>query len=189
MDLSFENDTSVRARFKRELRNPSMITVGLIALAAVSIVLAPFASSWISTTQEGFAALAKQKERNEANKSSLEASVPSQIAPWIAAQARTMTEARGPLEWKVVSFRSGPCDPENLAQLPVGKYSAAIAQACGSLDDIQQRYSGDCFLATTCDVPELAKTEIAGVIDIVWDAFSDAGFVTPYSETEQQAFP
>lgn len=189
MDLSFENDTSVKARFKRELRNPSMITVGLIALAALTIVLAPFASSWISTTQAGFEAMAKQKERNAANKSSLEASVPSQIAPWIAAQARTMTEAQGPLEWKVVSFKSGPCAPENLAQLPAGKYSSAIAQACGSLDDIQQRYSRDCFLATTCDVPELAKTEITGAMDVVWEAFSDAGFVMPYSETEQQVFP
>ena len=31
-----------------------------------------------------------------------------------------MIEATGPLEWNAVRFKSGPCDPENLAQLPAG---------------------------------------------------------------------
>ena len=88
-----------------------------------------------------------------------------------------------------LSFTSGPCDPGNLSQLPVGKYSSAIRQACGSLDDIQQRYSGDCFLASGCNVPEIAKAEIERTMDIVWDAVSDAGFVLPCSEGEQQVFP
>lgn len=167
-----------------------MVTVFLIFLVAVAVVLAPFAPGWITTTQEGFAALAKQKARNEANKSSLVASVPSQIAPWMAAQVRTMSGATGPLEWQVVSFTRGPCDAGNLSQLPAGKYSAAIAQACGSFDDIQQRYSGSCFRASDCVVPEVAKSEIEQTMNLVWDAFSDAGFVLPYPETdEQQAFP
>ena len=121
--------------------------------------------------------------------SSIGAVVTSQIAPWMATQARTMIEAEGPLEWKVVSFTIGPCDPGNPSQLPTGKYSSAIRQACGSLDDIQQRYSGDCFLASGCNVPEIAKAEIERTTDIVWDAFSDAVFVLPCSEDEQQVFP
>ena len=189
MDLSYTNDTSRRARFKRELRNPSMVTVMLLVLLATAVVVAPFAPGWVTTTREGFDALAEQKDRNESNKSALAASVPSQIAPWLATQARTMTEATGPLEWNVVSFTGGPCDIANLSQLPAGKYSQAIVQACGSLNQIQLSYSGSCFRASTCKIPDAAKTEIARVMDLVWVAFADAGFVLPYSEDEQQIFP
>ena len=100
-----------------------------------------------------------------------------------------MVEAEGPLDWKVVSFRTGPCDAGNLSQLPVGKYSDAIAQACGSLDDIQLRYSGDCVRATTCNVPDVAKEEITQSMNRVWEAFSDAGFVLPYDVAEQRVLP
>ncbi|MCI0804457.1 MAG: hypothetical protein J4N96_08420 [Chloroflexi bacterium] len=189
MDLSYKNDSSRIARFKRELRNPSMVTVILIALAITTVVLAPFAPGWVSTAQHSFDAMAEQDALNEAGLSTIGAVVPSQIAPWLATQARTMTEAQGPLAWKVVSFRSGPCDAGNLSQLPAGKYSAAIAQACSSFNDIQERYSGNCFLASDCKVPEAAKTEIAQSMNKVWDAFSDAGFVLPYTEVEQQVFP
>jgi hypothetical protein len=173
----------------RELRNPSMITVFLIALFITAVVLAPFAPGWITTTRDGFDALARQKERNEENKSTLAASVPSQIAPWLAIQARTMTEATGPLEWNAVSFDDGPCDIANLSQLPAGKYSEAIVQTCGSFNDIQLRYSGSCFRASTCNIPDAAKTEIARAMDLVWIAFADAGFVLSYSQEEQQLFP
>ena len=57
-----------------------------------------------------------------------------------------------------------------------------ISQACDELDDIQQLYSGNCFLASTCSVPEIAKEEITASMDKVWDAFSDAGFVLAYDE-------
>lgn len=166
-----------------------MVTVMLLVLLATAVVVAPFAPGWVTTTREGFDALAEQKDRNESNKSALAASVPSQIAPWLATQARTMTKATGPLEWNVVSFVGGPCDITNLSQLPAGKYSQAIVQACGSFNQIQLSYSGSCFRASTCKIPDAAKTEIARVMDLVWVAFADAGFVLPYYEDEQQIFP
>ena len=98
-------------------------------------------------------------------------------------------EAQGPMAWKVDAFRSGPCDVGNPSQLPAGESAAAIAQACSSFNDIQERYSGNCFLASDCKVTEAAKTEIAQTMNNVWDAFSDAGFVLPYSNDEQQVFP
>ena len=189
MDLSYKNDSSRIARFKRELRNPSMVTVILIGLAITTVVLAPFAPGWVSTAQHSFEAMSEQDALNEAGLSTIGAVVPSQIAPWLATQARTMTEAQGPLEWKAVSFKRGPCDAGNLSQLPVSKYSNAIAQACSSFDEIQQRYSGDCFIASDCNVPEVATAEIMQTMDQVWEAFSDAGFVLPYTEVEQQVFP
>ena len=102
MDLSYKNNSSRIARFKRELRNPSMVTVILIALAITTVVLAPFAPGWVSTAQHSFEAMSEQDALNEAGLSTIGAVVPSQIAPWLATQARTMTEAQGPLAWKVV---------------------------------------------------------------------------------------
>ena len=162
-----------------------MITVILIVVGVLTVVLAPFAPKWVTTAQDSFDSMSQQKAIQEASMSSLGAIVPSQIAPWMNIQANTMANATGPLEWKVVSFRNGPCNPGNLSQLPDSKYSTAIGEACVSLDDIQQRYSGDCFLASDCTVPDAAKEEITGAMSIVWDAFSDAGFVLPYTEFEQ----
>ncbi len=185
MDLSFDNSQSRSARFRRELRNPSMLTIILIAIVVALVVLGPFVPGWVKTTQNSFDAIAKQKELNEAGMLSLGAIVPSQIAPWLSLQVDTMIDAEGPLDWQVVSFRAGPCFADNLSQLPVSKYSTAIATACGELDDIQQLYSGNCFLASTCDVPDAAKEELRAAMARVWDEFSDAGFVLPYDEFEQ----
>ncbi|MDA1278842.1 MAG: hypothetical protein O3B95_02200 [Chloroflexi bacterium] len=166
-----------------------MLTIILILVGVLTIVLAPFAPGWVTTTKGSFKAMAQQKELNEASMSTLSAIVPSQIAPWMASRAQTMKDAKGPLDWKVVSFRTGPCNAENLSQLPAGKYSLAIAQACVSLDDIQLRYSGNCVRASTCEIPEIARTEIDEAMNAVWDAFSDAGFVLPHDLVEQQVLP
>lgn len=187
MDLSFENDTSRKARFKRELRNPSLLTVVLIALAVLVVVLGPFVPGWVNTTQHSFDAIARTKERNESSMKSIGVIVPAQIAPWMSSKVDTMIAAEGPLDWRVASFRSGPCKPENLSQLPDSKYSTSIATACNEIDDIQQLYSGSCFLASDCNVPEQAKEELELAIGKVWDAFADAGFVLSYEQIEMVA--
>jgi hypothetical protein len=182
MDLSFDNSPSRKDRFRRELRNPSLITVVLIVTVTLVVVLGPFAPSWITTAQDSFAARAEQKALNEAAMSSFTAIIPSQITPWLDTNTNTMINAEGPLDWLVVSFRTGACHPDNLSQLPAGKYSTSIVVACDELDDIQQLYSGNCFLASSCNVPEIAKEEINASMDKVWEAFSDAGFVLAYDE-------
>lgn len=121
--------------------------------------------------------------------SSLGAIVPSQIAPWMGQQVNTMINAEGPLDWQVVTWRAGPCDPGNLSQLPASKYSTSIATACGELDTIQVKYSGNCFRASTCNVSDAAKQELRTSMDKVWNEFSDAGFVLPYDLLEQQVLP
>ncbi len=185
MDLSYDDNPSRSARIRRELRNPSMLTIFLIVVVTSTIIFAPFVPGWVSTTQDSFKSLSKSKEIQEASMSSLGAIVPSQIAPWLSSKVNTMINAEGPLDWQVVSFRTGPCDSDNLSHLPESKYSTSIATACGELDDIQQLYSGDCFLASNCNVPDIAKEELTATMDAVWEAFSDAGFVLPYDEFEQ----
>ncbi len=189
MDLSYENDTSRSARFRRELRNPSMITISLIVTVVVLAFSAPFIPTWVNTTRDSLEAIREAKELDDAGRSSLDVLVASQIAPWMGLQAETMLNATGPLDWKVVSFRNGPCHQDNLSQLPVSEYSLAIVSACNSMDDIQQRYSGTCFLASRCNVPDEAKQEITAVMGEVWEEFSDAGFVLPYTDVEEQVLP
>ncbi len=162
-----------------------MLTIIIIFVVVSTIILAPFAPGWISTTQDSFAAMAKKKEIDQASMSSLGVIVPSQITPWLNSKVQTMINAEGPLDWQVVSFRRGPCDSGNLSQLPASKYSTAISTACDELDDIQQMYSGNCFLASDCNVPEVAKVELTASMGRVWESFSDAGFVLPYVELEQ----
>ena len=189
MDLSFDTNPTRSERFRRELRNPSLLTVFIIVTIALVAILAPFAPGWFTTAQGSLKAMAQAKELGDAGRSSIAVIIPSQITPWLSIQANTMINAEGPLDWQVVSFRNGPCNADNLSQLPAGKYTSSIAQACVDLDSIQQRYSGKCFLASDCNVPEVAKDEIRLAMNSVWDAFSDAGFVLPYTEEEQQVFP
>ena len=185
MDLSFDNDISRLARFRRELRNPSMWTIFIIVTVAAVVVFAPFAHGWVETARSSFKSVARQKEIQDKSMISLGAIVPSRMGQ----QVNTMIRAEGPVEWRVVSFRAGPCDTGNLSQLPASKYSTSIATACNDLDSIQQRYSGSCFLASDCNVPEVAKNELKAAMGLVWEAFSDAGFVLPYDELEQQVYP
>ncbi len=184
MDYRNTHDISRRARFKRELRNPSMTTVALILLVVATVVLAPFVAGWVSSAREGFDGVAQQRERNDDNKSSLGAAV-THVAAWIAAQARTMVEADEPRDWNAVSFRDGPCNADNLSQLSAGKYSDAVAQACRALDDIQQRHSPNCILALNCNISEVAKSEIEQTVDIMWESFSEGGFVLSDTEAGQ----
>ena len=185
MDLSFNNSTSRSARLRRELRNPSMITIMIIFIVTLIVVLAPFVPRWVETTRVSFQAMEKQKELNQMGMSSISVIIPSQISPWLATQTNVMLNAEGPLDWQIVSFQRGPCDEDNLSQLPEGKYAEAIVSACYNLNDIQQRYSGSCFRAATCEIPDIAREEITNTMDMVWEAFSDAGFVLPYDELEQ----
>ena len=75
MDLSFENNPTRGARFRRELRNPSMITVILIVVGVLTIILAPFAPTWVTTARDSFDTIAQQKAMQEASLSPLGAIV------------------------------------------------------------------------------------------------------------------
>ena len=90
-----------------------------------------------------------------------------------------MINATGPLDWKVVNFRFGPCAPKNLEAMSAGAFVDSVTNACASLSDIQGRYTRDCFIAASCNIPESAKTEINGVMTLLWSAQADAGYERP----------
>lgn len=178
-------DESRTARLRRELRNPSMLTVGIILGVIVLIPLAILGPSWVNTTRDSLESRAQSDSLREQGLLSSEVRVPSQIVPWMLNEIAGMENVTGPASWTKVDFTQGPCFENNLSQLPAGTYADAIATACVNLNDIQSQHVSDCTTVQTCAIPEVAFERLASVRTGLLDAFSDAGFVLPYQEEEQ----
>lgn len=182
------SDESFSARLRRELRNPSMISVILIAVVIVAIPTAIFIPKWVSTAKDSFEERNQDAERFNESILSITELVPGQIAPWMVSQINRMLVADTPFEWNQVSFTEGACFPGNLAQLPAGKYSDAVVQACTDMASIQTRHAGECPSVAICNFSAEAKAELTGVKEDLFAAFADSGFVLP-TTTEQSVGP
>lgn len=146
---------------------------------AAAMLVAVFGPSVARRGIENYRAL---KERRPVFAGPIE----TQIYPWLQLQARRMTEATQPHQWRAVSFRHGPCHPDNTIQLPNAVFRAAVIEACAGLDDIQARYVGACFATDECVIPEIALEEIGGVVTRLNEVFAQAGLVEPYTRTEEE---
>jgi hypothetical protein len=167
-------------RFWRSLRNPSWLTVTTVILLILAIPAATLGPRIFKRGAEGI------RTARELRANPPIAPAPGTwINPWLRDKATRMIEATSPIEWRGVSFQTGPCHPENLSQLPKDKWSAAIVTSCNRLDDIQVRYAADCASTGSCFIPAKAKEELQGVIDYLVAEFADAGLVVPYSTGEQ----
>lgn len=170
------------ARLRRQLRNPSLLTFIVLSLLAISIPLAIMFPGFYSGAQEGIVRI-----RRDVSIDFLEVSIPSRINPYLQRHIDTMQEADRPIEWRPVSFRHGPCLADNLSQLPVGKYSDGVADACATLDDIQTEYASSCVASDTCHIPSEAVSRLQAVSDGLNAVFSDA--YSGYSEKEEDFTP
>jgi hypothetical protein len=177
------------ARFRRELRNPSMATVLLIVLAVAAIPLILLVPSWVSTTKGSIKSRSDAESLRDASLLSSSVIVPSQITPWMLNQISRMEAADSPFDWNYTAFTAGPCAASNLGQLPPGQYSVAIRTSCTQLDLIQADYAGDCKTVAECAIPAEAYKRLASARSELLEAFSNAGFVLPYSDQEQQTGP
>ena len=175
-------------RVRRELRNPSMLTVILIAVIVAAVPIAIMAPKWVSTAQHNLGQRNEANQLREDSMVSVEVFIPSLIAPWMANQMDRMMVAASPEEWNRTSFTNGPCFTRNLSQLPDGKYSAAIVQACHDMDSIQSRYAGECPSAETCNFSQDARAALITARAEMFEVFSDAGLVLP-PRTEQDIGP
>jgi hypothetical protein len=181
------SDESRKARLRRELRNPSRLTVIIIVAMTLGVPLAMLLPSWVSTFQESLERRQRGEEFRDRGLVSANVLVPSQIAPWMLNEIDRMEGADSPASWKATDFKKGPCDEANLSQLPAGQYSDAVAASCADLHDIQTEYARNCISVATCAIPEVALKQLETVRDELLVAFSDAGFVLPYSDEEQSS--
>ncbi len=174
---------------RRELRNPSIVTVFIIILLVAAVPLALFVPQWVDTTKESFEARSTAATEAESRRSDFDVLIPSQIVPWLADRVEEMRAAIGPQDWNKVSFRRGPCDPGNLTELPGGVYADSIARTCGDLDRIQLTYAGACTRAIDCNLPDAALQELEAVAAAMFADFANSGLVVPYSLTEEEGEP
>jgi hypothetical protein len=173
------DDPTLGGRVRRHLRNPSIITILLIVLVVLAIPSAIAYPRVSSVAKENWSDVQHLRERHFVN-----ITAASWIYPHLRLQATRMQNAEIPVQWRPVSFKSGPCLPDNLSQIPVGKYAYAIKSACISLDDIQMTYAGDCAQTSQCNIPEQAVIELQQVLDRLQVAFSDANLVDPYPDDD-----
>ena len=168
-----------RFRLRQTLRNPSVPQVLAVMAVVAAILGAVFGPSAVRRAMESYSEL---KERRPTFAPPIEV----QINPWLQLQARRMMDATRPHEWRAVSFRHGPCHPDNTRQLPNPQFSVAVVEACARLEDIQVRYAGDCATAGECAIPDAARGEIREVVELLNEAFGQAGLVEPYTRTEEE---
>ncbi len=176
MGLSYEEDNSRSERIKRAIRNPTKRTF-LIVLVLLLVVASPFMASIFNNAREGIGSATAEHDLDinmNLGPGELE---DEEIAPWLSSQIDIMANATGPLEWEIGNYRFGPCSPERNGTIADASYRAALAEGCDQLYDIQGKYQRDCYLATTCNVIETTKQELAAVANLVRIAHSDAGYV------------
>ncbi len=179
MNFEFKKDLSRGERFKRDLRSPTPLSFGVVVLVVALIVVAIFGPGWFKSASEGISSVTEVHDLTKASTLPDDDLEAHQIVPWMEARTQTMINATTPQDWKVVNFRFGPCDPKNLEAMSAGAFVESLREACGSLADIQGRYIRDCFIASSCNVLESAKSEINDVMTLLWSAYADAGYTRP----------
>lgn len=176
MGLQYDQDNSLPERIKRELLSPSKRTV-LIFVVVIVLAVSPFIAGLIDTAQDGIGEVTADHDLNENMAASVGDLEDDKIAPWLVSQAEIMRAATTPLQWEIGNFYYGNCSTENIGEMPAGAYRDAIDSACGSLADIQGKYGRDCYIAANCEVKQSTKDELTVVIDKLWAAHGEAGYV------------
>ncbi len=180
--VNFGDRDNIFVRLRRQLRNPSLLTFIIVCIVILSIPVAIAFPGFYEGAQEGIVRI-----RQEPVTYFLKSSTPSWINPFLQRHISRMQNAEIPVEWHGVSFQHGPCFPGNLSQLPEGKYSDAVVNACGDLHKIQADYAVDCATTRNCNIPPVAVTRLQQVSDDLIFAFSDA--YADVSLLEEQANP
>lgn len=173
-----ETDSSRWARLRRELRNPSMLTVMVLIMSMLVIPMSFVLPQTITTAEDSFSDLYEGRRRAEDSLISENLYVPSLIRPWLNGRVRIMQEAENLYEWTVTDFSEGGCNHNNLAQLS-GEYAFAISQACSDVDRIQREYTSDCT-DISCDLRRSASLELQVAMQTLDDVFADAGYSRLY---------
>jgi hypothetical protein len=176
-----EEDSSLRGRVRKHLRNPPMRTVFLIVFILVAIPVAIAYPSVSGVAKENWGDVQQSRERHF-----VKVTAASWIYPFLRRQAERMQLADVPGEWRSVSFKNGPCFPEHMTQLPTGKYAYAVETACKNLDKIQMTYAADCAQTSACNIPEQAVVDLQIVLDRLKVAFSDANLVDLATDDQGQ---
>ena len=169
--IDFGDDDSVVARFRRQLRNPSLLTFIVISLIVVTIPVLIVLPGFYSGARENLPYFTTEFSVPLIE---LRIAVPSNVVPYLRQRMMIMRNADEPVEWGGVSFQDGPCKATNLDQLPVGRYADAVAEACRSIHVVQTEFSSYCDTPTSCAVPAEAVQRLDEIEDAMMQVFVGA---------------
>lgn len=170
---------SRKDRLRRELRNPSLLTVAILVVLVLAIPAAIILPGIINTASTNLAERNEQRRQRVENLLPEAVVLPAQVTPWLFSRIRIMQEATTPEEWFIADFKDGPCNPANLAQFPSGQFTTGIFRACSDIDRIQTKFAETCQVGN-CDLPRTAILELDGAAIRLVETFSDANFALPY---------
>ena len=181
--IDFGDNDSKFAKFRRQLRNPSLFTFILISLVALAVPVLIVLPGFYSGARENLPYF-----NNDLRVSlfELRVAVPSNIIPYLRQRMEIMRGADNPDEWNGVSYESGPCNQGNLDGLPEGKYSDAVAMACASIYSVQTDFGALCQSAESCYVPNAAVERLDEIESELLLSFHDA---YSYLAEEESAEP
>ncbi|MEC7880453.1 MAG: hypothetical protein VX590_00460 [Chloroflexota bacterium] len=107
------------------------------------------------------------------------------VYSWIRTGTINMINAQGPSQWRAVSWDEG-CYSRRFTEWN-RKYQESIQKACYDLSEIQKKYEGYCMSVNNCLLPKEAVNELNNVLSDMKYAFSDANFVLPYRQNEENS--
>ena len=169
--IEFGDDDSVFARFRRQLRNPSLLTFIVISLIVVAIPVLIVFPGFYSGARENLPYFTTEFSVPLIE---LRISVPSNVVPYLRQRMMIMRNADEPIEWSGVSFEDGPCNAGNLDALPDGRYTDAVAEACRDIHVVQTEFNSYCATAESCAVPEEAVARLDEIEDSLMSVFVGA---------------
>lgn len=169
--IDFGDNDSAFARFRRQLRNPSLPTFIILTLVVLAVPVLILLPGFYSGARENIGYFTTEFT---VNLFELRVAVPSNIVPYLRLRMEIMRDASDPTEWNGVSFESGPCNLDNLTALPEGKYADAVAVACERIHTVQTTYGASCATAASCSIPAEAARELDAIESDLLLEFSDA---------------
>ena len=167
--------------FYKLKRNPSNVQVLLLAVIVLLIIYILFGNQIFNTAKENLETTLKNRNEREF---SGDIDVEAWQYSWIRTGIINMKNAQGPAQWRAINWEKG-CYSRRITKWNE-IYQNTIQDSCEKLNEIQKKFDEDCLgVNENCKVPKEAILELSKVMSNLEKAFSNAGFVLPYNEYEE----
>ena len=162
-------------------RNPSNVQFLLLIIIVLLIIYILFGNQIINTAKNNLETTLKNRNEREF---SGDIDVEAWQYSWIRTGIINMKNAQGPAQWRAINWDKG-CHSRRITKWNE-IYQNTIQESCKKLNVIQKEYDNYCLgVNENCQIPKIAFIELTEVMNNLEEAFSNAGFVSPYNELEE----
>jgi len=167
---------------RKASRNPSNIQIFFVSIAIAIIFSMTLGPLVYERGKNGVEEIFRVKNSREF---SGDIDVEAWVYSWIRTGTINMMNAQGPSQWRAVKWDEG-CYSRRFTEWN-RKYQESIQKACYDLSEIQKKYESYCMSVNNCLLPKEAVNELTNVLSEMQNAFSDANFVLPYRQNEENS--